>query len=93
MTVVLRNEGEIIVFVKGADTSIGRILAPGQKYLDEIRSKTEEMSRTGLRSLWFAYKILHPNTNVSALSEEDIESQLSLLGASGIEDKLQDFVA
>ena len=50
------------------------------------------MSRTGLRSLWFAYKDLELCTKIEDLSLEEIESDLRLLGATGIEDKLQDYV-
>jgi len=50
------------------------------------------MSRTGLRSLWFAYKELELGTKVEDMSLEELEGNLTLLGASGIEDKLQDFV-
>lgn len=68
MTVVLRSEQKIYVFVKGADTSISKLLAKNQRYYNEIREKTEEMSRTGLRSLWFAYKILPSNVDVKNMS-------------------------
>lgn len=51
------------------------------------------MSKTGLRSLWFAYKTLPINTNIEHLKEEELESELTLIGATGIEDKLQDYVA
>lgn len=50
------------------------------------------MSRTGLRSLWFAYKELDLGTKLDDLSLDELESGLRLLGATGIEDKLQDYV-
>jgi magnesium-transporting ATPase (P-type) len=50
------------------------------------------MSRTGLRSLWFAYKELDLETKLDDMSLEELESGLRLLGATGIEDKLQDYV-
>lgn len=50
------------------------------------------MSRTGLRSLWFAYKELDLSTNIEQMNWDEIESGLRLLGATGIEDKLQDYV-
>ena len=55
---------------------------------------TSDMSRTGLRSLWFAYKELELElgTKIEDLTLEEIESDLKLLGATGIEDKLQDYV-
>lgn len=50
------------------------------------------MAKTGLRSLWFAYKTLPVGTDLEALEINEIESNLSLIGATGIEDRLQDFV-
>ena len=50
------------------------------------------MTRTGLRSLWFSYKTLPLQTDISALTEKDLESDQTLIGATGIEDKLQDYV-
>lgn len=84
MTVVVRSEGNILVFVKGADTSITKLLSPNQRYLHHIRTKTEEMSRTGLRTLWFAYKMLPSNVIIENLSEWEIEANLTLIGATGI---------
>jgi magnesium-transporting ATPase (P-type) len=42
------------------------------------------MTRTGLRSLWFAYKELPLNTDIEKLTINDIEGNLDLLGATGI---------
>ena len=81
-----------MVFVKGADTSITKLLKPHQKYLDFVTIKTREMARTGLRSLWFAYKTLPFDSNIDELSVDELEGGLTLLGATGIEDRLQDFV-
>lgn len=50
------------------------------------------MTKTGLRSLWFAYKTYPMNTDIRSLKVQEIESDLMLVGATGIEDKLQDFV-
>lgn len=72
MTVVLRSSGNILVFVKGADSSISKILSPNQQYLGSIQEKTDEMSRAGLRCLWFAYKTLPLNTNIDSLNENDL---------------------
>lgn len=92
MTVVVRSQESTIVFTKGADTSIEKILAPKQRYLLDIKHKTNEMTKTGLRSLWFAYKTYPKNEDISRLSYQEIESNLNLVGATGIEDRLQDFV-
>lgn len=40
MTVVLKTQQSILVFTKGADTSIEKILAEKQNYLEDIRNKT-----------------------------------------------------
>ncbi len=50
------------------------------------------MTKTGLRSLWFAYKTLPLETNIEELTDKQIESSLTLVGATGVEDRLQDFV-
>ena len=82
----------MMVFVKGADTSITKLLKPNQKYLDFITLKTREMARTGLRSLWFAYKNLPLDSKIEEMTVDQLEEGLNLLGATGIEDRLQDFV-
>lgn len=50
------------------------------------------MTKTGLRSLWFSYKTYPLSVNVHALTQQDIQSQQILVGATGIQDRLQDFV-
>lgn len=45
MTVVVRSQESTIVFTKGADTSIEKILAPKQRYLLDIKHKTNEMTK------------------------------------------------
>lgn len=52
-----------MVFVKGADSSIKKLLGNGQKYLKFVEEKTKDMAITGLRSLWFAYKVMPGNTD------------------------------
>ena len=92
MTVAVEWNGALFVFVKGADTSIQTLLTPNQKYLQFITDKTRDMAKTGLRSLWFAYKVLPAGTKVEDLNDSELEQNLTLLGATGIEDKLQDYV-
>lgn len=84
MSVVVKKDKVISVYVKGADSNIEKLLAPHQKYLQVIKEKTNELTRTGLRSLWFAYKILPENVDASMLSVEEIENHLTLVGATGI---------
>lgn len=42
------------------------------------------MAKTGLRSLWYGYKYMPNTTNFDAISVEDMEKGLTLIGASGI---------
>ena len=41
MTVIVRSSANLYVFVKGADTSLTKILAPKQQYFNYIKTKTE----------------------------------------------------
>ena len=50
------------------------------------------MAKTGLRSLWFAYKILPNDIDIESVSLDQLETQVNLVGATGIEDRLQDYV-
>lgn len=92
MSVAVEFDGICMVFVKGADSSIKKLLTPDQKYIDFISDKTRDMALTGLRSLWYAYKKMPNVTNFEQISVEDLEKDLTLLGATGIEDRLQDYV-
>ena len=81
-----------MIFVKRADTYITKPLKPNKKYLNFVTIKTREMARTGLRSLWFSYKTLPFDYKIDELSVDELEGVLTLLGATGIENRLQDFV-
>lgn len=61
-----------MVFVKGADTSIRKLLSPNQKYLQFITEKTKEMAKTGLRSLWFAYKMMPTTAKIDQMNAYEI---------------------
>ena len=50
------------------------------------------MAKTGLRSLWFAYKTMPLETDVESMEVDELEKGLNLIGATGIEDRLQDYV-
>lgn len=58
MSVVVRHNGLLKLFIKGADSTIVPRLSKNQPHLAYINKKAEEMSRNGLRSLMFAVKIL-----------------------------------
>lgn len=49
------------------------------------------MSKNGLRSLMFAMRIL-PEGVLNGPLDSNLENELTLIGLTGIEDKLQDYV-
>ncbi|XP_046811549.1 phospholipid-transporting ATPase VD [Lucilia cuprina] len=119
MSIVVRRTGsqEIVLYTKGADTSIMPVLAPCSPNSPEglIREKTQQQldryARDGLRILVMAKRNLnateytdwwarHQEIEMSMENRErrlrdsfaKLESNLSLLGATGIEDRLQEGV-
>ncbi|XP_036320594.1 probable phospholipid-transporting ATPase VD isoform X2 [Rhagoletis pomonella] len=119
MSIVVRRTGtqEIILYSKGADSSIMPVLAPCAPNTPEglMREKTlqqlDRYARDGLRILVMAKRILNPaeytewwarhqEIEMSLENRErrirdsfaKLESNLIILGATGIEDRLQDGV-
>eukprot|EP01147_Barroeca_monosierra_P007745 gene7745-624_t len=89
MSVVVRlPDGTLRLLCKGADSAILSIL--GTKSNDRILSSTNEhlmeFARAGLRTLCFGYR------DLDRAEFHELEQNLILLGATGIEDKLQDGV-
>lgn len=72
MTVVVNWNKSLLVFVKGADTTISTLLGPNQKYQKFVTEKTMEMAKTGLRSLWLGYKVLPANADITAMSDKEL---------------------
>ncbi|XP_004524683.1 probable phospholipid-transporting ATPase VB isoform X3 [Ceratitis capitata] len=119
MSIVVRRTGtqEIILYTKGADSSIMPVLTPCGRNTPEgiMREKTQQQldryARDGLRILVMAKRILNPaeytewwarhqEIEMSLENRErriresfaKLECNLTLLGATGIEDRLQDGV-
>ncbi|CAH1786703.1 unnamed protein product [Owenia fusiformis] len=114
MSVILRKEGRIMLYCKGADSVIYERLS-NNEYNANLASKTSghlsTFAQDGLRTLCLAVKeidevsyqmwqkkhhaasiaLVDREEKVSAVYEE-IEGDLILLGATAIEDKLQDGV-
>ncbi|XP_044736525.1 probable phospholipid-transporting ATPase IM isoform X3 [Chrysoperla carnea] len=112
MSVILRSEGQLRLYCKGADNIIYERLKPGN---DEMKERTQEhlnkFAGEGLRTLCVAYRDLDDDffadwkarhqeaalivegreERLDAIYEE-IEKDMILLGATAIEDKLQDGV-
>lgn len=119
MSIVVRQTGtqDVILYTKGADSSIMAALAPMQGNADEerLREQTQQQldlyARQGLRVLVMAKRHLspleftewwnkHQEIEVSLENREKriresfsfLETNLMLLGATGIEDRLQEGV-
>ncbi|KAJ3277529.1 hypothetical protein HK104_003219, partial [Borealophlyctis nickersoniae] len=112
MSCIVRSpEGQIKLFIKGADTVILERLGPNNTIVDTTTAHLEEYATEGLRTLCIAYRDIPEqeyqewakiydkasNTINNRQTELDnaaelIEKDLILLGATAIEDKLQDGV-
>uniref|UniRef100_A0A4W3IZ08 Phospholipid-transporting ATPase n=1 Tax=Callorhinchus milii TaxID=7868 RepID=A0A4W3IZ08_CALMI len=111
MSVIVKSStGEIILFCKGADSSIFPRVTEGR--MEQIQSQVEHNAVEGLRTLCVAYKILSHEeydgiykllqSAKLALQERDrklaeaydiVERDLHLIGATAVEDRLQDKAA
>ena len=95
MSVVVKHPGKTdraICFVKGADSAILPLCRGNNK---EVERSIEQMARKGLRTLCYARKEIYWNGTRDAtfdLPIEEVESDLTLLAATGVEDLLQEQV-
>ncbi|CAF2372959.1 unnamed protein product [Rotaria sp. Silwood2] len=112
MSVIVKKDGKIILYCKGADSKVKECLDPSEK---DIMAETDEhlnkFATDGFRTLCLAYRELNEsdyrtwaekynkaNTSMEKREEkvkdtyEEIEKHLKLVGATAIEDKLQDGV-
>ncbi|CAD8064402.1 unnamed protein product [Paramecium sonneborni] len=110
MSVIIRQNGIIKLYTKGADSVIKARLSPNQKYLNGIDQKLDMFSRKGLRTLCLAMRVLSEeqfNQFSKAMNDalgsgdseklqneliNQIEKNLTLIGATAVEDKLQEDV-
>lgn len=120
MSVIVRETGsqDIILYTKGADSSVMPVLAPVKGESDEVelREKTQQhldlYAKQGLRVLVMAKRHLKPQEYAEWAAKhkdielsmehnrekriresfQSIEKNFTLLGATGIEDRLQDGV-
>ncbi|CAH1795962.1 unnamed protein product [Owenia fusiformis] len=112
MSVLLRREGKIMLWCKGADSLIYERLDPKCMELQEVTQEHLNMfANEGLRTLCLAVKEISSDyydswrkryhTASTALTDrddkldevyEEIEKDMMLIGATAIEDKLQDGV-
>ena len=115
MSVIIKNpEGKIILYVKGADSTIEKLLCNKSKMSDIYESTIHNLdifAKKGLRTLMLAFKELNEdeynlwnnkleelNKNINHTDEDinllydEMEKELNILGATAIEDQLQDDV-
>jgi len=86
MSRVVKNveTGEVLVICKGADSSI----LPRSISLDPfVESSIETFANQGYRTLTFGYRNLK-NDMIDVLTQNEIESGLTLFASTGVEDLL-----
>lgn len=96
MTMVVEDSsGRITAFSKGADSAIlPRICDQTSELYKKTVDHMESFAAGGMRTLVFACKELSSadSANVASLPDEYFETEMDLLGCSGVEDLLQDDV-
>jgi len=99
MSVIAKREqdGKVFNFIKGADMAIiPRMTASSKNASGATIKLMNEFASQGLRTLMFGIKVLesnYNNDNIKEIKEEILESDIELLGITGLEDLLQDNVA
>ena len=93
--VVQTTENRMFVFTKGADMAVLPLI--NEESLDDAKVQDsiqaiERFTNQGLRTLVYAYKEISEFDidSLASLDDEAFESNLTLLGATGFEDKLHD---
>ena len=95
MSVVVKHPSKpnkAICFVKGADSAVFPLCSRSNP---AVERSVEAMAKKGLRTLLFAMKEIHWDGSRDAtfdLKIDEVESNLTLLAATGVEDLLQDRV-
>lgn len=98
MSVAVKREsdGKVFNFVKGADVAIVPNLVQESKEASADTQKImDQYAHRGLRTLLFAYKELEADSTAESLKDvgtDYLESDLTLVGVTGLEDMLQDQV-
>ena len=98
MSVIVKREsdGRVFNFIKGADSGIMASLKEGEAPdQSETLGHVNDFANEGLRTLVFAFKELDGAVTEGSLediNEDELESNLELLGATGLEDVLQENV-
>ena len=92
MSVVVQNmdTDKVYMFTKGADLSIVNILNEHGEFEESTIENLDSFAAEGLRTMMLAKRELTPEeiANIDELEAEDLEKGMTLLGGTGLEDKL-----
>lgn len=88
---VKRPDGRKFIYTKGADSSLLK-MSDGS-YNQLISDEVEELAKKGLRTLVFGYRELTTAyADLESMTAEEVETNLVLVGVTGVEDLLQENV-
>lgn len=114
LSIIVRDKGQIKLFIKGADSEIKKLISPNSNldFNDEAEHYVDFFSQSGLRTLYVGMKLIDEDeyknwlliwekankdlTNKEAEIKKAqmlMEKDIFLLGATVVEDELQDQVA
>lgn len=106
MSIVIKDpaSGDAILYCKGADDKILSKLSPSSEFVQETVNHVADFARQGLRTLMLAYRRLDAGyvcdwerrymeaskEGTQSTIEAELESDLVLLGATGVRDLIQE---
>ena len=101
-TVIVKNpqDGLMYIFMKGADEAVFKVLANGVDKgqvdtFSQQQKAVDDYAADGLRTLVFAMRVLERDVSeedVKNMTDEEIESNMRLIGVVGSADKMQEEV-
>ena len=100
-SIVVRNsDGKIFAYVMGSDSSMMRMARQDSAFKAQLQEDVDNFARKGLRTLVLGYKEMDLEQNQineglecwDDLPIASVESDLTLVGATGVEDLLQENV-
>lgn len=94
MSIVIKDEvsGRARLYVKGADTSVLPICQNMSDEDKETAKHVDYLAKKGLRTLCFAMKEISADEDFENMTAAEAEKDLTFLGATAVEDLLQNEV-
>eukprot|EP00352_Strombidinopsis_acuminata_P001052 CAMPEP_0176346888 /NCGR_PEP_ID=MMETSP0126-20121128/6582_1 /TAXON_ID=141414 ORGANISM="Strombidinopsis acuminatum, Strain SPMC142" /NCGR_SAMPLE_ID=MMETSP0126 /ASSEMBLY_ACC=CAM_ASM_000229 /LENGTH=95 /DNA_ID=CAMNT_0017694663 /DNA_START=430 /DNA_END=717 /DNA_ORIENTATION=- len=94
MSIIVRDEitGKLLMFVKGADTSVFPICKDMTEQDKETYKHVDYLAKKGLRTLCFAMKEVSEGEDFENMTAAEAERDMTFLGATAVEDLLQNEV-